>query len=474
MNIELNKIKDKRVLVVGDIMLDSYYIGDVKRISPEAPVPVVKVTDSYNKLGGAANVANNLLGLECKPYVVGAVGEDNNGQIIKDKLSELDIETIIETSPFPTVTKTRVVGNDQQVVRIDFESDKFFLTKEKESFIIASIKKIIDKIDIVIISDYNKGFCSDYICKEVIKTAKTAGKIIVVDPKGKSWDKYKDATIVTPNIKELADISEEEVSNDDSTIHSIAKKVIAKYNLTSLLVTRSEKGISYINPKLSLNIPTEAREVFDVSGAGDTVIATFSVAQAANFSISDSIFLANKAAGIVVGKMGTSPILYNELESQLMFQNSGDKIISIDKLKSLVKMYKLQNRKIIFTNGCFDILHKGHVTYLERAKALGDILIVGINSDSSVKRLKGENRPINNEDARATILAALSSVDYIVSFSSDTPFELIKEIKPSVLVKGGDYSTENIVGKEFAENTVTIPFIEGYSTTNILEKAVDK
>lgn len=468
---ELNKIKGSKVLVVGDIMLDKYHIGSVKRISPEAPVPVVRVTHSYSVLGGAANLARNLVGLGAVPYIVGIVGDDDNGREVVKMFSELGVKAMVETTSFPTITKTRVIGNDQQVTRIDFEEEIVTLVKNVEKRVLDSIRSVIAEIDIVVISDYGKGLCSNVICSELIALAQANDKTVIVDPKGLDWAKYSNATIITPNIKELSDVSNREVHNTDNEINDAARQVIERYKLKSLLVTRSELGMSYVDTQQVIAIPTEAKEVFDVSGAGDTVVATLAAALAAKFSLNDSIYLANKAAGIVVGKIGTSPIIFHELEAELYIHNNDNKIFTASELPNLIRLLSLENKKIVFTNGCFDILHKGHVVYLQKAKAQGDILILGLNSDASVRRLKGESRPINDEEARATVMAALSSVDFVVIFEDDTPLEVIKAIKPNVLVKGGDYLIEDIVGREYADRTITIPFVEGFSTTTILAKS---
>ncbi len=471
MKLKLNSIKGCRVLVVGDLMLDTYHIGGVKRISPEAPVPVVQVKRSYSVLGGAANVARNLIGLGATPQVVGVVGDDVNGEVISSMFAELNIDCFLTTSDAPTITKMRVIGNDQQVVRIDFEQDNATLDKQVEATLIAQIEKRIAHCDIVVISDYGKGLCSEELCHAVIESARLNGKAVVVDPKGTQWFKYRNATIVTPNIKELSEVFGAELRNEDAPLAQAATATIERYDLISLLVTRSEKGLSYVSSDENIVIPTEAREVFDVSGAGDTVVATLAAAMGAGLSISDSIYLANKAAGVVVGKMGTSPILFHELRAEISQRRlGGDKIVSRENLDELLQLLREQHSSIVFTNGCFDILHRGHVTYLERAKALGDTLILGLNSDSSVRRLKGEDRPINDELSRATVMAALSSVDYVVIFDEDTPLELLKAIRPDTLVKGGDYAIEQIVGREYAAQTTTIPFVDGFSTTNVISK----
>ncbi len=475
MSIEINRLKGCRVLVVGDLMLDTYHIGSVKRISPEAPVPVVQVKRSYSVLGGAANVARNLIGLGATPSVVGVVGDDANGKVMREMFTELKVDCALEYSNAPTITKTRIIGNDQQVVRIDFEQDNATLEPATQSAIIEAIASRMASCDVVVISDYGKGLCSEELCRSVITLAQESQKPIIIDPKGTQWEKYRNATIVTPNIKELSDVVGAELRNDDSEIEGAATLIIERYNIDSLLVTRSEKGLSYISPSKNIVIPTEAREVFDVSGAGDTVVATLAAALGAGLEVSEAIYLSNKAAGVVVGKMGTSPILFQELKSELMIQQgSSDKILTTERLAELMHLLREQKSRVVFTNGCFDILHRGHVTYLERAKSLGDILILGLNSDASVRRLKGEGRPINDEISRATVMAALKSVDYVVIFDEDTPLELIKAVRPDTLVKGGDYKIEDIVGREYAKNTTTIAFVDGFSTTNTISKISDK
>lgn len=468
MTTELNSIKDKRVLVIGDVMLDTYHIGDVKRISPEAPVPIVRIKNTYSVLGGAANVARNLLGLGCSPYVIGLLGNDNNGKTMQEMFADLAIRNEMFVTEHPTITKTRVIGNSQQVVRLDFETENECLSEETEQKLLNAVQRALPEVDIVVISDYGKGVCNDVICQHVIAASKQQGKKVIIDPKGTNWEKYRSATIITPNLKELSAVSGTEVKNEDEAIHHAADNILKEYSLASLLVTRSEKGMSYIAPEGFQDIPTEAREVYDVSGAGDTVVATLAAALAAGMPTIDAIYLANKAAGIVVGKMGTSPILFKELQAELQIGKPDNKLIPISELADTIKQLRAQEHRIVFTNGCFDILHKGHVFYLQKAKRMGDVLIVGVNSDSSVKRLKGESRPINDESARSAVLAALEAVDYVVIFTEDTPLNIIKIVAPDVLVKGGDYAIENIVGREYAKETVTIPFVDGYSTTNTI------
>ncbi|WP_298653192.1 D-glycero-beta-D-manno-heptose-7-phosphate kinase [uncultured Proteiniphilum sp.] len=467
---KLEAIRGKRILIIGDILIDTYYVGDVKRISPEAPVPVVRVNNTYSVLGGAANVARNLMGIECNPTVLGLIGNDENGKLVNKMFEDLKAENVLFPTLESTVTKIRILGNNQQIARLDFEKEFHSISRDEELLLTQAMEKLIPEIDVVVVSDYGKGVCNELICKNAIELSSRYNKPIIIDPKGFDWHKYENATIVTPNLKELSDIYGEEVENRDNPIHIAGRFILNKYNIHSLLITRSEKGMSFIDRQTSVHISTEAKEVFDVSGAGDTVVAVLAAALAAKFSLHDAINLSNKAAGIVVGKIGTSPILYDELETGILKRQNNKKVISADDVQEIVKKLKGMHSKIVFTNGCFDILHQGHVSCLQEAKKLGDILIVGVNSDDSVKRLKGPSRPINDEASRSIILSALECVDYVTVFADDTPLELIKTICPDVLVKGGDYAIEDIVGREFAKEIVIIPFLEGFSTTSIIDK----
>lgn len=467
---KLETIRGKRILIIGDILMDKYYVGDVKRISPEAPVPVVRINNTYCVLGGAANVARNLIGIECNPVVLGLIGNDENGKLVKKMFEDIKAENVLFPTLEATVTKIRILGNNQQIARLDFEKEFHSISRHEELLLTQAMEKHIPEVDVVVVSDYGKGVCNEFVCKNAVELSSRYNKPIIIDPKGLDWHKYENATIVTPNLKELSDIYGKEVENIDKPINMAGECILNKYNIHSLLVTRSEKGMSFIDRQTSVHIPTDAKEVFDVSGAGDTVVATLAAALAANFSLHDAITLSNKAAGIVVGKIGTAPILYGELETGVLKRQNNKKVISADIIQETVQRLKDTNTKIVFTNGCFDILHRGHVSYLQEAKELGDILIVGVNSDDSVKRLKGPSRPINDESSRIVVLSALECVDYIMVFSDDTPLELIKTIRPDILVKGGDYAIEDVVGREFAKETVIIPFLEGFSSTSIIDK----
>ena len=462
------EIIGRRILVVGDMMVDTYHSGTVSRISPEAPIPVVRVSNSYSTLGGAANVARNISALRSRPIVVGARGEDANGQLMESLFQQLQIECHLSLTDYPTITKTRIVGNRQQVVRVDFESSDMQFSPAFYQPVLSQVDQHLDDTDMVVISDYGKGFCSNFLCQQIISKAKKAKKQVIVDPKGSDWEKYKGADIITPNLKELSDVIGKVVPNEDKAVEQAARSLESRFEIAAVLVTRSEKGMTLVSGEEVIHLRTEAREVFDVSGAGDTVVATLAVALGSGLSMRESMVLANRAAGIVVGKAGTQPILLEELNAAKE-GNSSRKLVDVNTLQERLRQVKAQGGKVVFTNGCFDVLHAGHVTYLQKARQLGDLLVVGLNTDVSVKRLKGPSRPINNEWARAVVLASLSCVDYVVLFEEDTPYDLIKAVRPDILVKGSDYKVEDVVGREFASEVRLIDFVEGYSSTKIIK-----
>jgi len=472
---------ESTIIVLGDIMLDQYYYGDVQRISPEAPVPIVKVSKSHHTLGGAGNVANNLSLLGCKVFLAGITGHDANRDLLCRMMEQRNIDfSGIVVRETPTITKTRVIGGHQQMVRLDFEETSY-LNQEEFNNVVDWFIRIVntESPGAVVISDYGKGVCTEEFCKEIISICKARGLPVLIDPKGPNWNKYDGATFVTPNIKELSEVSLTSITNKDEEIEIYGKKVCDKFNIENLLITRSEMGMTLLSKYGVSHIPTRAQEVFDVSGAGDTVIATLAAFISRGFDKEDSVKLSNLAAGVVVGKLGTYPISTKELWdaiSSIDEKNIGStrKIMTQEQLKGIVSELKNQGRKIVFTNGCFDIPHIGHIAYLESAKSLGNYLIVGLNSDSSVKRLKGEKRPINSEMDRARLLAAMEFIDCIVIFDEDTPIKLIQNIEPDVLVKGGDYQIADVVGREYAGVTAIIPFIEGYSTTGIIKKVASE
>lgn len=463
-----------KVLVLGDVMLDKYYYGEVNRISPEAPVPVVKVCEERVSAGGAGNVTMNLVNLGCRVSLAGAVGNDPSGDLLKKILSDrgVDVSGII-TRPFTTITKVRVLGGRQQVVRVDFE-EIAPLSRQEEELVLSWFLKEVEDSKCVILSDYGKGFCTVGLCRFVIEESKRRGIPVVIDPKGPNWGKYEGAFIVTPNVKELGEAYGKSVNNLDDDIVRAGMEVLKRFDLENLLVTRSEKGMTLFEGGEIHHIPTKAREVFDVSGAGDTVVATFSACVASGIGLLESAKLSNIAASVVVGKIGTAPITLSELEDALResraFLSIESKIKSFDGAIEMARKWKRDGLKIVFTNGCFDLLHVGHIYSLEEAKKRGDRLIVGLNSDASVRRLKGEGRPIIPQHDRARMLAALEFVDCVVVFDEDTPNKLISLIRPDVIVKGGDYRPEEVVGKEYAGEVHIVPLFKGYSTTSLIKK----
>ncbi|WP_019241442.1 MULTISPECIES: D-glycero-beta-D-manno-heptose-7-phosphate kinase [Bacillus] len=471
-----SKIKDCNVIVIGDVMLDRYYFGDIKRISPEAPIPIINVRDEMKTPGGAANVANNLAHLGCKVSLVGAVGDDLEKNELMDMLKFVNIDSSgILTGKSCTTTKTRVISGNQQVIRIDNEEQtdmSEMMFKQFQEWILNELK--FQSINVIIISDYEKGFCTKELCKFVIEEANERAIPIIIDPKGNDWSKYSNATMITPNLKELSKIIGRELFNTNEVIQQFVPELRKQYNLDYLLVTRSEKGMTLVGEEEIVHIPTVAKEIFDVSGAGDTVISTIAAFIGIGAKIDDAVKVSNVAAGIVVGKVGTYAVRDFELLDKLEELNEhslklSSKITSKTELKLLINKWRTNGEKVVFTNGCFDLLHIGHATYLKDARQLGDKLIVGLNSDKSVKNLKGPTRPIINENDRAKMLSFFEFVDAVIIFDENTPLDLISEVKPDILVKGGDYKVNEVVGREFADRVEIISFVDGYSTSGIIK-----
>lgn len=476
-NFLAEKIQQIKIAVIGDVMLDRYFYGEVKRISPEAPVPVNKVTRITSVLGGAANVAANLAHLDCKVYVGGVTGDDDNRRLLEKMLAEagIDYSGLIKSPKRSTITKMRILGAKQQMLRLDFEEVGDLFEDETERLSLW-LQNLIDAgLDGIAVSDYAKGVCSHNFLQWVIKTAQAHHIPVLVDPKGADWSKYKGCDFITPNLKEMCEAAHETVANEDEPVLRLARAAAEKYKIKNVVVTRSEKGMTLAGQNgLIINAPATALDVFDVSGAGDTVAATLLAGAAGGLDLHDAVYMANRAAGIVVGKVGTYPVHRDELLKDLLGEQRkegyGYRTLSWQEIESLANTWRACGEKIVFTNGCFDILHVGHVSYLEQAARLGKHLIVGLNTDASVKRLKGETRPLNHELDRARVLAALACVDAVVLFDEDTPTELIKKIRPDILVKGGDYKPEEVAGREYAGEVQIIKFEDGYSTTGLLEK----
>ncbi len=468
-----------KILIIGDVMLDKYYYGEVQRISPEAPVPIAHIKNEENTLGGAANVAHNLALLGCQVKLLGVVGKDNYCSELKSILEEKGIEDcLLISGKRSTTTKLRIIGAHQQMMRVDFE-DSMSLDPEIEAQLLEIIKdEIKNQYDCVILSDYAKGVCTESICTLVINNCKNRKIPVLVDPKGQKWDKYQNAFLITPNIKELSDIAGTAINNEDDLITTYGREILQKYGIANLIVTRSEKGLSLINSTQVNHIPTKAKEVFDVSGAGDTVVAVLAMLISNGTDLNMAAEIANFAAGIVVGKIGTYALHKDELieavQNEFSKSDFSRKILSWREAQTLVTKWRSKNETIVFTNGCFDILHTGHITYLEKAKKLGNRLIIGLNTDNSIQRLKGPLRPIFNETDRAKLLASLESVDMVVLFDQDTPAEILRLLRPDVLVKGSDYKVEEVIGREYAGRVELISFENGYSTSNIIREILLK
>lgn len=470
-----DQIYEKHILVVGDVMLDSYYKGDVTRISPEAPVPIFKKKKEWSALGGAANVANNLVAAGQKVSIMTCIGSDLVGDKLLSIFNELGVNTdLVLRTQRETIVKTRfLAANNQQVMRLDVE-DTTPLSDEDSAKCISLLKNSIQDFDLIIISDYLKGFLTNYLTNQVIKLANENNVPVVVDVKDKNYLKYSGAYLLKPNQNELGLLSGKPVSTMEE-IEIAAKYLLDTANVSYILTTLGAKGMLLVGVDGTKEyIKSVGKEVFDVTGAGDTTIAYIAACIANGMNIYEAMKIANYAAGIQIAKVGTSMVNIQEVDEYLyeIDKNHSSKIMSINSVEKFRNMYS--NKKIVFTNGCFDILHVGHIRYLQEAAKLGDILIVGLNSDASVKRLKGEERPINQEADRAELLAALKCVSYVVIFEEDTPYNLISKLKPDVLVKGGDYKPEEVVGKDIVEagggQLKLISFVEGKSTTNIINK----
>ncbi len=460
------------ILVIGDLMIDHYLWGSAERISPEAPVQVVDIAKESSVLGGAGNVINNLISLGAAVNVASVLGDDEIAKELTIMLKSIGVKTegLITQSGRKTSKKSRIIAANQQILRYDNES-KETITSDSVEKIIKAIEKDLFVTDMIILSDYGKGVISDALAHAVITLAKSQNIKVLVDPKGTDYSKYRGAHMLTPNKKEASEATKIDIV-DDASLEQALLSLKEQCDLERSMITLSEDGIAIYDGEVK-RFPTVAQEVFDVTGAGDTVIASIAFALSAGLSIEETARFANLAAGVVVGKIGSATVTLDEIEiyeSKLHQSSSDAHIKSFEDIDRIVKRAKEHGQRVVFTNGCFDILHVGHVKYLQEAKSFGDILIVGLNSDASVRELKGPSRPVNTEDDRAYILAALDAVDYVVKFSDDTPHELIKMIAPDVLVKGGDYEGKTVVGTEFSKVLKLVDFVDGKSTTKTIEK----
>ena len=469
----MEEIKKPNILVIGDLMIDHYLWGNVNRISPEAPVQVVEVEKETTVLGGAGNVVNNLVALGADVMVMSVVGEDKNGDEITQMLESIKVKHyLICDENRKTTKKSRIIASHQQVVRYDHES-KEDISQESEALITTGLLNIIDQFEVILVSDYGKGVITDSLMGKINFCASGNDVKVLVDPKGDDYSKYIGSYLLTPNKKEAQIATKMEI-NDDASLKVALKKLHNTACLQVPMITLSEDGIAILDENNNvIKKPTVAREVYDVTGAGDTVLASLGYCLAKDDNIIEAMEFANLAAGVVVGKIGSATATLEEIEeykSSLHKSSIESHIKTFKEIENTVERLKKQNKKIVFTNGCFDILHKGHVQYLDKAKSFGDVLILGLNSDSSVKALKGDNRPINTQDDRAYILAALESVDYVVVFDDNTPLSLIQIVQPDILVKGGDYEGKEVVGSDIAKEVKLVQFVDGKSTTKTIEK----
>ncbi|MFO6424341.1 bifunctional D-glycero-beta-D-manno-heptose-7-phosphate kinase/D-glycero-beta-D-manno-heptose 1-phosphate adenylyltransferase HldE [Motilimonas sp. KMU-193] len=469
MKITLPDFDNANVLVVGDVMLDRYWHGPTERVSPEAPVPIVKVKQIEDRPGGAANVALNVAALGGKAKLIGLTGQDEAADILAKQLASMHIATdFARQAERPTITKLRVLSRHQQLIRLDFEES--FLADDSQA-LVERVAANMDYAPVVVFSDYAKGALTDVA--QMIALAKSQGMKILIDPKGNDFEKYRGADLLTPNFGEFEAVAGP--CHSEEQIIEKALEMLTKYDLAALLITRSEHGMTLVQAdKTTLHLPAKAKEVFDVTGAGDTVVSVLAAALSAGADLATSCTLANAAAGVVVGKLGTSTVSLVELANAVHSQQElGFGVVGPAALKLAVAAAKSRGETVVMTNGCFDILHAGHVSYLNSARELGHRLIVAVNTDASVRALKGEGRPVNSVERRMAVLAGLGAVDWVVPFSEDTPQQLIADILPDILVKGGDYTVEQIAGgAEVLANggeVKVLQFEDGCSTTEIIK-----
>lgn len=469
MKVTLPDYKQAGVLVVGDVMLDRYWHGPANRISPEAPVPVVKVTMVEERPGGAANVAMNIASLGANSRLVGLTGIDDAAKALTKNLNVVQVRCDFVAIPtHPTITKLRVLSRNQQLIRLDFEEG---FENVDVAPVLERIEQALPHIGALVLSDYAKGALTHV--EKMIALANKANVPVLIDPKGNNFERYRGATLLTPNMSEFEAIVGPCKNNQD--VEEKGMKLLQSLELKALLITRSEQGMSLIRrDEAPLHLPTQAQEVFDVTGAGDTVIGVLAASIASGRPLHEACALANAAAGVVVGKLGTSTVSPIELENAIRGRaDTGFGVMTESELKQAVENARLRGERVVMTNGCFDILHAGHVSYLANARKLGDRLIVAVNSDASTRRLKGETRPVNPLEQRMTVLGALGAVDWVVAFEEDTPQRLIAEVLPDILVKGGDYRPEEIAGSAevwaAGGEVKVLNFEDGISTTNIIK-----
>jgi len=466
------KSKCPKILVLGDLMIDHYLWGSCERISPEAPVQVININNETSRLGGAGNVVNNLQKLGAKVDILSVIGNCEVSNELQVLLKNIGVSTkyLVTQNDRITAKKSRIIASQQQVVRYDRESSED-ISLESKNTIIKTFNSIIKDYEVILISDYGKGLFTFDLTQSLISIAKNYNRKILIDPKGTDYLKYKGAYLLTPNKKEAIEATNINIVDDESLREAIIQ-LKSTCDLDVSLITLSENGVAIYDNNFRIH-PTTGKEVFDVTGAGDTVLASLGFSIACGLKIDQAVEFSNLAAGVVVGKIGSATASLNEIieyESSINKSTSDKHIKTIDEIIPIIEELKIRDKKIVFTNGCFDLLHAGHISFLETAKSFGDILILGLNSDRSVTALKGKERPINIQEDRAYILAALEVVDYVVIFDEDTPYKLIDRIKPNVLVKGGDYKGKEVIGQEIVDELKLVKFIDGKSSTQTIER----
>lgn len=470
----IRKLKPAPILVAGDVMVDEYIIGDVERISPESPVPVLVARDRLRKPGGAGNVVQNIVTMGGEVALFATVGKDNPGKWFKNYCEHIGVESfwVKEDVARPTTIKTRVVARNQQIVRID-EEHVGPLSAELENLIVKEIGSAITQVKAAVISDYGKGFLTPRILEALISGAKAQGIPIIVDPKGMDFRRYRGATYITPNLKEASLASGIEIYSEESLINA-GKALLEQADVQAVIITRGRDGSTLVTRKKAQDFSARQVEIVDVTGAGDTVIATMALAVANGLSIESAAGLANLAASLVVARFGAASVTLDEMVDSLNGQVRDNKCISLEDISSVLRNHRIAGHKIVFTNGCFDLFHAGHLDLLRQTSSLGEVTVVGINSDESVRRLKGPSRPIIGLPDRIAVLAALNFVDYIVPFSEDTPLKLIQEVQPDVLVKGEDWAGKEVVGSDVVNarggRVQLAKFVPGISTTSLIKK----
>ena len=481
MQIDISRFDHCRLLVVGDLMIDEYVWGEVDRISPEAPVQVVSVKNEEYTLGGSGNVVNNLVALGAQAFVLGVTGTGRDGKLLLNKLNGLGVDTrgVIQERSRPTTKKTRIIADHQQVLRIDRETQQKVSVSTFRSLTTLA-EKIIPEVDLVLISDYGKGVISRSLICDLVKIAKNNNKLTIADPKGLAFEKYSGVSLLTPNSKEASLASGVEIT-DEKSVATAGNILMEKSGIERLLITCGKDGMVLFEPDCEpLKISTKAREVYDVSGAGDTVLAVLGLGMAAGLQLKEAIALANTAAGLVVGKVGTATVSKREL-LQALTQTSEDiasKYKSLNEISQLCRKLRKNRKRIVMTNGCFDLLHAGHIRLFSASKQLGDVMIVAIDDDDSVKRLKGPGRPVIGAAERVRILSALDSVDYVVVFANKELDSVIVAIQPDVLTKGSDYDSVDVLGRKIVENyggrIELIPITENISAAQIINSIKNK